>query len=48
MIPTPGAAMSFAGDTVENGATASFWSVAATVNTCGHEAGYVIGLPILP
>ena len=44
----PGAATSVAGETVENGATASFSSVAATVKTCGQEAGYVGGLPSSP
>src|SRR5437879_5361816 len=41
----PGAATSVEGDEVEKEVTASFSSVAATVKTCGHEAGKVGGLP---
>src|SRR5438067_11987831 len=48
MIAAPGAETSRAGDALENGATASFWSVAATVNTCGEEAGYAAELPRRP
>src|SRR5581483_7707315 len=40
--------MSSAGDAVENGVTESFLSVAPTVRTCGHDAGYVVGLPAAP
>src|SRR5713226_540329 len=47
-MSTPGAATSTLGAAVENDVTWSLSAVAATVNTCGHEAGYVVGLPDSP
>ena len=47
-MSTPGAERSTLCPTVENDATRSFSSVAATVKTCGHEAGNVAGLPESP
>ena len=44
-IPTPGALMSIASLTLENHALESSGVVAATVTTCGSEAGNSSGLP---
>src|SRR4051794_15822407 len=43
-MPTPGAATSTLADGTEKGQTPSFWSVAATVKTCGQEAGEMTGV----
>src|SRR5260221_5496330 len=48
MMPVPGAARSTQPDADENGSTASFSSVAATVSTCGNDAGYDGRIPVWP
>ena len=44
-MPTPGAEMSTAAEALEKNAGLRSVSTAATVRTCGSDAGYSSGLP---